>query len=183
MPKKKAPIAIEPLIRTLRNQQVILDLDIAALYEVPTRSLLQAIKRNPDKFPPDFVFRLGNEEYSALRSQIVISKTKGGRRYLPLAFTAEGVAMLSGVLQSARAVAVNISIMREFVRLRNMANLREAVVKKLDALESRVDGHDVDLEQAFEAIQQMMADAIRPKPLIGFGRDQEKASKAKRTLI
>lgn len=175
MPREKKVPAVELAIRTLRGQQVILDLDIAVLYEVPTKVLLQVVKRNPDRFPNDFVFRLKNEEFSALRSQIVTSKGRGGRRYMPLAFTAEGVAMLSGLLQSKRAVSVNISIMREFVKLRNLVTLREAVVRKLDALENKVEGHDLNFKQVFSAIQHIMADEAKPKPKIGFGRDHEKA--------
>lgn len=175
MPRKPKIIAIEPLIRTLRGQQVILDHDLATLYQVPNKLLHQAVKRNADRFPDDFVFRLANEEFSILRSQIVTSNGRGGRRDLPLAFTAEGVAMLSGVLQSERAVTVNISVMREFVRLKNLANLRDAVVRKLDALENRVKGHDIDLEKAFKAIQQILTVPERPSPKIGFGRDHEKA--------
>jgi hypothetical protein len=176
MPKKPKVAAIEPMIRTLREQQVILDHDLAELYQVPSKTLIQAVKRNVDRFPNDFVFQLENEEFSNLRSQIVTSSW-GGRRYLPFAFTAEGVAMLSSVLHSSRAIAVNISIMREFIRLRKMSNLRDAVVRKLDALESRVGGHDIDLQNIFTAIQQMMAEAQKPRPKIGFDREQEKAQR------
>jgi hypothetical protein len=178
MPKKKPASSIEPLIRSVRGQQVILDLDIAALYEVPTRAVLQAIKRNAERFPVDFVFRLGNEEVSNLKSQSVISSW-GGRRSLPLAFTAEGLAMLSGVLHSPRAVAVNISIMREFVRLRGVANVREVVIQKLDDLQNRVDGHDLDLQKAFSVLEHMLAVTMKPKPKIGFGREEEKALRTK----
>lgn len=176
MPRKPKVLAVEPLIRILRGQQVILDHDLATLYQVPNKLLHQAVKRNADRFPSDFVFRLGNEEFSNLKSQIVTSSGRGGRRDLPLAFTAEGIAMLSGVLQSERAVAVNINVMREFVRLKNLANLRDAVVRKLDALENRIDGHDIDLQKAFQAIQQILTVEERPKPKIGFGREHEKAS-------
>jgi hypothetical protein len=180
MPRKPKVIAIEPLIRNLRGQQIILDRDLAALYQVPNKNLYQAVKRNADRFPDDFVFRLGNEEFSNLRSQIVTSSGRGGRRDLPLAFTAEVVAMLSGVLQSERAVTVNINIMREFVRLKNLANLRDAVVRKLDALENRVDGYEVDLQQVSRAIQQILTDQSQPTRKIGFDREQEKAHKRAR---
>jgi hypothetical protein len=180
MPRKKAALAFEPVIRTIRDQRVILDQDLAVLYGVPNKVLLQAVKRNANRFPKDFVFRLGNEEFSGLRSQIVTSNGRGGRRYLPLAFTAEGVAMLSGVLHSDRAVNANIAIMREFVRLRTIAALRDTISKKLDVLERRVDGHDQDLDKTFEAIQQMMAETQKQKPKIGFGRDHETALKTKK---
>lgn len=105
---------IERKIFIIRRKKVMLDADLADLYGVETRSLVQAVKRNYDRFPPDFMFQLTQEEYEALRSQFVISKGKGGRRYFPYAFTEQGVAMLSGVLNSQRAIQVNITIMRVF---------------------------------------------------------------------
>jgi hypothetical protein len=109
---------IEQAILLLRGQKVLLDQDLANLYGVETRAIVQAVKRNSDRFPSDFMFQLTDDEYEPLRSQIVISKRKGGRRYLPYAFTEQGVAMLSSVLHVDRAVQVNIEIMRAFVRLR-----------------------------------------------------------------
>jgi hypothetical protein len=173
MPRKAAPIQVETHIVVIRGQRVILDQDLARQYGVETKVLLQAIKRNAERFPSDFVFRLDMEEFSRLRSQIVTAKGRGGRRSAPLAFTAEGVAMLSGVLSSPRAIAVNIAIMREFVRLRDLAGLRDYALRKLEALENRVDQHDVHFERAFEAIERMIAQPEPSKPRIGFGRDEE----------
>ncbi|MGE5305667.1 MAG: ORF6N domain-containing protein, partial [Alphaproteobacteria bacterium] len=108
---------IEDAILFIRGHKVILDADLARLYGVSTKVFNQAVRRNEDRFPPDFAFQLSDEEFHCLRSQIVTSKTRGGRRYRPRAFTEQGVAMLSSVLRSKRAVQVNIEIMRTFVRL------------------------------------------------------------------
>ena len=124
MVKSKAVVAakdVASVILILRGHRVLLDEDLARLYGVETRVLVQAVKRNPKRFPKDFMLQLNAAEWSALRSQIVISKTRrGGRRYAPYAFTEQGVAMLSSVLGSERAIAVNIEIMRAFVRMRQM---------------------------------------------------------------
>ena len=132
----------------------MLDSDLAELYEVETRSLIQAVKRNSDRFPQDFMFQLTAEEDAALRSQIVISKKgRGGRRYLPYAFTEQGVAMLSSVLNSERAIQVNIAIMRVFVQLRAMIINNEELAKKLEILEKKT---DVRFKVVFEAIRKLM---------------------------
>ena len=107
-------------IYLMRGMKVMLDRDLAELYDVETRTLVQAIKRNKQRFPPDFMFQLSKDEFDSLRSQIVISKGRGGRRYPPYAFTEQGVAMLSSVLNSDRAIQVNIQIMRAFTKLREM---------------------------------------------------------------
>ena len=127
----------------LRSQKVLLDTDLAELYGVTTSSLVQAVKRNLDRFPDDFMFQLDATEWESLRSQIVISnKGRGGRRYAPYAFTEQGVAMLSSVLGSAQAIAVNIEIMRAFVRLREVIVSNKELAHRLDELEqkSRFDG-------------------------------------------
>ena len=173
MPKKKISPSIVPVLHEIRERRVILDQDLAALYEVSNKVLLQAVRRNPERFPSDFVFRLENKEFLNLRPQFEAASLWGGRRDAPLAFTEEGVAMLSGLLNSPRAIAVNVAIMREFVRLRNLAGLRDYAARKLQALEQRVDLHDQHFERAFEAIERMMAVPERPKRRIGFGGDDD----------
>ena len=136
MVRSKAVVAVTDVagvIVILRGHRVLLDEDLARLYGVETRALVQAVKRNPKRFPKDFMLQLNAAEWSALRSQIVISKTRrGGRRYAPYAFTEQGVAMLSSVLGSERAIAVNIEIMRAFVRMRQMLASNQELAKRLD---------------------------------------------------
>jgi ORF6N domain len=144
----------------------MLDADLAELYGVETRVLLQAVGRNQKRFPKDFMFRLSKEEYELLRSQIVISKKgRGGRRYLPYAFTEQGVAMLSSVLRSEKAVQVNIEIMRTFVRLREMIATHKDLARKLEALERR---YDAQFKVVFDAIRELMAPPESKKRKIGF---------------
>jgi len=143
----------------------MLDADLAALYQVPTKALVQAIKRNLRRFPADFMFQLTNEEYSFLRSQFVTSKGRGGRRYLPYAFTEQGIAMLSSVLKSERAILVNIEIMRAFVRLRKILATHADLARKIVALEKK---YDVQFKVVFDAIRQLMAAEHPPKRPIGF---------------
>src|SRR5262245_20835994 len=136
----KAVSAIEERILTLRRQKVLLDADLASLYGVSTGALLQAIRRNRLRFPPDFAFQLSNQELANLKSQFVISSLQpphGGRRHNPFAFTEQGVAMLSSVLRSATAIAVNIEIMRAFVRLRRAALVSEQVIGLIAELSKR----------------------------------------------
>lgn len=145
---------IESVILFLRGEKVILDADIAALYEVETKILVKAVKRNLDRFPADFMFQLTEEEVRRLRFQFGTSNTRGGRRYLPYAFTEQGVAMLSGVLRSEQAVKVNVEIMRAFVRLRRMVNEQAELARKLDALEER---YDEQFKVVFDALRELMA--------------------------
>ena len=130
----------------------MLDADLAELYGVETKALLQTVKRNLDRFPEDFAFQLTNQDLSNLRSQIVTSSW-GGRRYLPYAFTEQGVAMLSSVLRSPRAVQVNIEIMRVFVRLRQLLTSNVELARKLAALESK---YDAQFKMVFDAIRELM---------------------------
>jgi hypothetical protein len=130
---------IEALILLLRGQRVMLDADLALLYDVETRVLVQAVTRNRDRFPEDFMFRLSREEFADLRSQIGISSRGGGRRFPPYAFTEQGVAMLSSVLRSGRAVQANIEIMRAFVRLRGLLASNAELARRLDELEAHYD--------------------------------------------
>ena len=145
---------IERAILVFREEKVMLDADLAALYGVPTKRLLQAVKRNLSRFPDDFMFQLSDDEDKALRSQIVTSKAgRGGRRYRPYAFTEQGVAMLSSVLRSPRAVEVNVEIMRAFVRMRRMLASNVELARKIDELESK---YDQQFAVVFEAIRQLM---------------------------
>ena len=151
-------------IHVIRGVRVILDFDIASMYEVETRVLKQAVRRNPARFPPDFMFELTNKEVRDLRSQIVISN-RGGTRYPPMAFTEHGVAMLSGVLQSERAVLVNIEIMRAFTKLRRMLADTVEIREKLNDMEKR---YDENFRIVFEAIRQLFTEEEKPKTKIGF---------------
>jgi hypothetical protein len=160
-------------ILVLRGRKVILDSDLAHLYGVPTGVLKQAVKRNLARFPADFMLRLTEQEVTNLKSQIVISSSRsgrwGGRRAAIHAFTEQGVAMLSSVLRSRRAIAVNITIMRAFVRLREVVRANADLVTKLDELESRVTGHDEAIASIVRAIRELAAPVEeRPRRRIGF---------------
>ncbi len=157
-------------ILLLRGQKVLLDADLAELYGVETKVLVQAVKRNLDRFPDDFMFRLDAEEFAALRSQSVTSNTgRGGRRYAPYAFTEQGVAMLSSVLSSPQAIAVNIEVMRAFVRLREALAGNKELAAKLGELERKLKGHDQAIAGILDAIRQLMAPPPVPKKRsIGF---------------
>jgi hypothetical protein len=153
-------------ILVIRGHKILLDSDLASLYGVETKALVQAVKRNLSRFPADFAFQLSEDEFQRLRSQTVTSKQgRGGRRTPPYAFTEQGVAMLSSVLRSERAVAVNVEIMRAFVHLRQMLESHVELAKKLDALEKR---YDAKFKLVFDAIRELMAQPVaRTKP-IGF---------------
>ncbi|NLE08941.1 MAG: ORF6N domain-containing protein, partial [Dehalococcoidales bacterium] len=156
---------IEKTILLIRSQKVILDNDLAVLYEVKTRVLVQAVKRNIERFPEDFMFQLSSDEFEILRSQSVTSSSWGGRRYPPYAFTEQGVAMLSSVLRSQRAVQVNIEIMRTFIRLRAMLASHEELARKLETLEEK---YDTQFQEVFEAIRRLMIPPETKKRPIGF---------------
>lgn len=157
---------IEARILSIRGERILLDLDLAELYDVPTRVLNQAVSRNQDRFPADFMFRLAREEVVNLRSQIVTSSSWGGRRYPPRAFTEQGVAMLSSVLRSPRAVRVNVEIMRTFVRLRRLLAGNEDFARKLAELEAK---YDAQFRSVFDAIRALMTPAPGARRRIGFG--------------
>jgi hypothetical protein len=161
---------IEKAILLIRGQKVMLDADLAELYGVETKVLVQAVKRNLERFPEDFMFQLSQEEFAILRSQIVTSSDWGGRRYRPYAFTEQGVAMLSSVLRSRRAIQVNIEIMRAFIRLRQMLASHVELARKLDALEKK---YDAQFKQVFEAIRQLMAPPEPKRRPIGFRKGNE----------
>jgi ORF6N domain len=191
-------------ILALRSQRVMLDADLAELYGVETRVLIQAIKRNAVRFPVDFMFQLDADEYAALRSQFVISNVgRGGRRYAPYAFTEQGVAMLSSVLNSERAAVINIEIMRTFVRVRTLASTQQDLAKQLTELQDKTESlamsHETfsrntkaQLREVFETLRELMTPPPSPKRPIGFVHPQDaakpkakavKASAAKKAAI
>ena len=173
---------ISSAIRLVRGQKVLLDNDLARLYGVETRVLNQAVKRNAGRFPEDFMFQLSDDEAEAWlrsRSQFVILKRGENLKYRPYAFTEQGVAMLSSVLHSDRAVRVNIEIMRAFVQLRQMLASNADLARKLEALEKR---YDLRFKVVFDALRQLMSPPARPKREIGFhvkydGDDQPRGIK------
>ena len=189
--------ALQPVIQsrilTLREQRVMLDADLAQLYGVETRVLVQAVKRNLSRFPGDFMFQLDAQEFADLRSQTVISsatggKGHGGRRTAPYAFTEQGVAMLSSVLSSPRAIAVNIEIMRTFVRVRALASTHADLAQRLAELEDKTEAlamsHDTfsrntrnQLKQVLDALRELMTPPDPPKRPIGFVTHEDKKAK------
>jgi len=159
-------VTVERKILLVRGHRVLVDAHLAGLYGVETRALVQAVRRNPNRFPPDFMFRLDADEAARLRSQTVISNPRGGRRYTPYVFTEQGVAMLSSVLRSPRAVEVNVQIMRAFVRLREMLATHAALLRKIEAMERK---YDARFKAVFEAIRELMTPRVgRRRPQIGF---------------
>ena len=168
--------AVDPQILSIRGLSVILDIDLARLFGVTPGALLQGVRRNRHRFPPDFLFQLTNQELARLKSQSVISKPRGrgGRRHRNWAFTEQGVAMLSSVLRSETAVRVNIEIMRAFVRLRRAAIVSEKVMALVEDLSKRVDVHDAVISDIVESIRQMVEGpgSGRARP-IGFTADLE----------
>ena len=164
------PEKIAPLVQFLRGEKVLLDSDLAGLYGVTTGNLNKAVKRNLDRFPPDFMFQLTSAEAENLRFQFGSSSSKpGGRRYLPYAFTEQGVAMLSSVLSSPRAVAVNIAIMRTFVQLRRLMDSNRDLARKIESLEKK---YDTQFRVVFDAIKRLIAahnvPKAKPRREIGF---------------
>jgi hypothetical protein len=165
----------ENLILLIRGEKVILDAQLAALYGVTVSNLNKAVKRHLNRFPADFMFQLTPQEHCSLRFQSGISNQgRGGRRYLPYAFTEEGVAMLSGVLQSERAAKVNIEIMRAFVRLRQALETHRALAKKLSELETNVGSHDDEIRLILDALRKLMQSPPKPNRSIGFGVKEQK---------
>ena len=165
-----SPQALAGRILVIRGQRVLLDADLAGLYGVETKKFNQQIKRNPARFPPDFMFELSREEFESLRSQNVTSN-RGGRRYLPMAFTEHGAIMAASVLNSDRAVEMSVYVVRVFVQLRAALLDHKALADKLTALERRVSHHDHSLAEVIDAIRALMA---QPKPAnrpIGFTAD------------
>jgi len=156
-------------ILILRNQRVILDTDLAELYGVPVKQLNQQIKRNRSRFPKDFLFTVTKPEYENLRSQIVTSKrSRGGRRYLPHAFTEHGAIMAATVLNSPRAIEMSIFVVRAFVQMREALLFNQKVVAKLSELESRLDDHDTEIQDLVDVIRELMAPPAANHRRIGF---------------
>ena len=167
---KQALVAYEVVVSKIvvvRGQRVMFAPNLAEMYGVETRVLMQAVKRNADRFPADFMFSLTEQEFTNLRSQIVISN-RGGTRYMPYAFTEQGVAMLSSVLRGERAVSVNVEIMRAFVQMRSMIDSNLELARKVAKLEAE---YDEQFAVVFKAIRELMDDKatpIKPKRKIGF---------------
>jgi len=175
---KSVPVVPVPLERItgkiyfIRGQKVMLDRGLAELYEVETKVLKQAVRRNIDRFPEDFMFELTKDEFEILRSQIVTSSW-GGTRYQPMAFTEQGVAMLSSVLNSRRAIQVNIQIMRAFTQLRQMLSTHADLKRKIEAMEKK---YDQQFQIVFEAIKQLLETESKPRKKIGFTvKEKQKA--------
>jgi len=163
---------IQQCIYLIRKQKVILDKDLAALYGVPTKRLNEQVQRNTGRFPSDFMFQLNDAEAETLRSQIATSKKgRGGRRYNPYAFTEQGVAMLSSVLRSKRAVEVNIAIMRTFVKLRKILADNALLRRKFEAMERK---YDEKFQQVFDVLKYMLAEEAKPKQSFGFHSKKKK---------
>jgi hypothetical protein len=165
----KPPLRAEDIsqrIHNIRDHRIMLDADLAELYGVSTKRLNEAVRRNATRFPEDFMYRLTAEEYISLKSQIATSKAgRGGRRKLPYAFTEQGVAMLSSVLNSDRAIQVNITIMRVFVRIRRLLVSHEELARKVEALEGK---YDSKFRVVFDAIRALMEPPKTPRWRIGF---------------
>jgi len=170
----KAEQIIEKSIYLIREQKVMLDEDLARLYQVRTKALVQAVKRNLKRFPDDFMFQLTIEEYSSLRSQIVTLSGKAGRRALPFAFTEHGIAMLSSVLNSERAVDINIAIVRTFIKMRQMISANKELSERLNRLEKR---YDAQFRVVFNSMQELIDTKAKvivepvKKRKIGFGNN------------
>ncbi len=160
--------AIEGRIFMIRGHKVMLSTHLAELYGVEPKVMIQAVKRNSERFPADFMFQLTNQEVINLKSQIVTSSWGGIRRANPYAFTEQGVAMLSSVLRSKRAVQVNIAIMRAFVKLREILSTHKELAHKLAELERKIERHDEEIKTIFDAIRQLMATPEPKKKKIGF---------------
>ena len=162
---------IEGKIYMIRGHKVMLSTDLAEVYGVEPKVLIQAVKRNSERFPSDFMFMLTNQEFANLKSQIVTSSWAGIRRANPYAFTEQGVAMLSSVLRSKRAVQVNIAIMRAFVKLREMLATHKDLARKLEEMEKN---YDAQFKVVFDAIRELMTPPDTKKRKIGFRREKEK---------
>lgn len=174
---------IEKKIYLTRGHKVMLDSDLAELYGVTTKRLNEQVRRNIERFPSDFMFQLSSDEAEFLRSQIATLKRGRGlhRKYLPYAFTEQGVAMLSSVLNSTRAVQVNIAIIRTFVKLREVLSVNKELAHKLSQLERKVENHDGDIKLIFDAIRQLMAPPPSKEKKIGF-RVRERSARYKNSM-
>jgi hypothetical protein len=170
MPKRGSlPFSVESRILFLRKRRVILDSDLAALYGVTVKRLNEQVKRNRERFPADFMFRLGAKEQQILRSQIATSKSgSGGRRYAPYAFTEHGAIMAATVLNSERAVQMSLFVVRAFVNVREMLAANREIAAKIGELEERLDTHDASIQDLIDAIRELMIPPEAPRRKIGF---------------
>ncbi len=177
MTKKQSFLPLEKIERRIylvRDEKVLLDSDLAEMYCVETKVLNQAVKRNSERFPEDFMFQLSEEEFSNLKSQSVTSSSWGGRRTLPYAFTEQGVAMLSSVLRSQTAIHVNIAIMRAFVAMREVLRDHEKLSQKVDQLDRKLSEHDQSIRILISAIKNLTSPKVVPKKRqIGFVVDED----------
>ena len=175
---------IQNFIFLIRGEKVMLDSHLAELYGVDTGTLNRAVKRNIERFPDDFVFQLALQEVANLKCQIGISSSEHGgrRRSIPYVFTEQGVAMLSSVLRSKRAVQVNVAIMRAFVSLRRLLATNEALARKFAELERRLEGHDQAIKSLFDAIRELMSPPVKPRREIGFHAIGKEGADDARTL-
>lgn len=149
-------------IYNLRSQKVLLDVDLALLYGIETKRLKEAVRRNIDRFPPDFMFELNEKEYRSLRTQFATSN-RGGTRYMPFAFTEQGVAMLSGVINSLKAIEMNIAIMRAFVETRKLLHSNKKIAEQIQQLFDRIGEHDVQLGAIYDALENLMDEKTEEK--------------------
>ena len=165
-PEPVSIAAIESLIHEVRGFRIILDEDIAMLYQVETRQLVRAVQRNRERFPDDFMFRLSEEEFGDMRSDLGRVGQHGGRRKLPYAFTEHGVVMLPGILRSERAVQANVLVIRAFVRMRTVITAHRELAARVDDLEAK---YDSQFSIVFDAIRQLMIPPVPPRNPVGFG--------------
>lgn len=184
----KTPIVLTRRVASkiviLRNQRVILDIDLAKLYGVSVKRLNEQIKRNPRRFPPDFLFTLSHAEVHNLRSQNATSSSShGGRRYLPHAFTEHGAIMAASVLNSKRAIEMSIFVVRAFVQMHHALIVKRQVVSKLTELEARIDKHDADIEKLIEALRELVAPLPANSRRIGFEAPGNSAKNQNRTAV
>ncbi len=169
---KEINLVIENKIYVIRGQRVMLDADLALLYGVETKALNQAVKRNLDRFPKDFVFQLAKEEALSLRSQFVTSNVgRGGKRYLPYVFTEHGVAMLSAILKSKQAVEMSIFIVRAFIKMRELLSTQKDVAYKIDKIVDVLESHDEQINQIHQTLDQMRDEPVESKGKIGYKAD------------
>jgi hypothetical protein len=162
-------------IYLIRGQKIMLDKDLAELYDVETKVLNQAVKRNSGRFPEDFMFQLTKMEWKSLRSQIVTLEKGRGKfpKFLPFVFTEQGISMLSSVLNSETAIRVNIQIIRVFTRMRQMLVSHKDILIKLEKMERKLTGHDKEIQLIFKYLKQLLTPPQQPRSKIGFKRSNE----------
>jgi len=160
-------------IYLVRGQKVMLDRDLAELYGVETKHLKQTVRRNMDRFPKDFMFTMNKTEFESLRTQFASSNERGGTRYMPMVFSEQGVTMLSCILNSKRAIAVNIQVVRIYSRMREMLLTHKDILLQLEKIEQKLGVHDTQIERIFLYLKQLLDPPQPPRPRIGFRRSNE----------